>query len=375
VKNLRVSDWLTSAVVFAVLAGNLALMDGGEETPWAPGAWVLTAVASFALVLRREHPWAVLIVTGAVGIVYYPAGYPDTFLSVTFVFALANLTLLVGALAGALSTFAILIGFLAAGRFQGASLATDGVAIAYTAVALLGAVIAGEGLRTYRAALARAEEAERTREEEARLRAAEERLRIARELHDVLAHQISLINVQAGAALHRRNEEQAFTALENIKRASKETLTELRRMLGVLRQYDDEAPVVPAPSLSTLPELVSQMQVPGLTVRLEGVRDGDPLPAPVELTAYRIVQESLTNVVRHSGASEAVVRVTRTDAELLVEVADNGTKTPDPERIQRGNGWRGMRERASAVGGTVTAGPGPTGFRVRAVLPVEEGTS
>ena len=375
VKNLRVSDWVTAAAVFAALAVNLVLVDGGEETSWPPGAWVLTAVASFVLVLRREHPWTVLVVTGAVGVAYYPAGYPDTFLSVTFVLALANLTLLVGALAGVLSTFAIVLGFVVAGRLRDTSLATDGAEIAYPSVALLGAVILGEGLRTYKAALRRAEEAERTREEEARLRATEERLRIARELHDILAHQISLINVQAGAALHRRDEEQAFTALESIKRASKETLTELRQMLGVLRQYDEEAPVVPAPSLGTLPELVSQTQVPGLTVRLEDSRDDVPLPAPVELTAYRIVQESLTNIVRHSGASEAVVRVVQTDGELVIEVTDNGTKAPDPERVQRGNGLRGMRERASAVGGTVSAGPEPAGFRVRAVLPAEKGTA
>lgn len=369
-KDLQVRDRVTAAVVFAALAVNLVLLGGG-----GPGAWALTALGSFVLVLRREHPWTVLVVTGVVGIVYYPAGYPDTFLSVTFVLALANLTLLAGALAGVLSTFAIILGFVVAGRLRDANLSTDGPLIAYMAVALLGAVIAGEGLRTYRAALRRAEEAERTREEEARLRAAEERLRIARELHDILAHQISLINVQAGAALHRKDEEQAFTALESIKRASKETLTELRQMLGVLRQYDEETPVAPAPSLSTLPELVSQTQVPGLTVRLENSRDDVPLPAPIELTAYRIVQESLTNVVRHSGASEAVVRVAQTGGELVVEVADNGTKAPDPEHVQRGNGLRGMRERASAVGGTVTAGAGSAGFRVRAVLPAEKGTA
>jgi signal transduction histidine kinase len=370
VKDLRVRDWALAGGVFAALAVNLAVMGGGDA-----GAWALTAIASFALVWLRRFPWAVLVVTGVAGVLYYPAGYPDTFLALTFMAALVNLTVVVGGLAGLVATFSIVMAFLVAGRVREASLSTDGRAIAYTTVGLLAAVIVGESLRTWRAALARAEDAERTREEEARRRATEERLRIARELHDILAHQISLINVQAGAALHRGDGGQAFEALENIKRASKETLTELRRMLGVLRQYDEETPVAPAPSLSTLPDLVSQTQVPGLTVRLEDSRDDVPLPAPVELTAYRIVQESLTNVVRHSGASEVTVRVAQANGELVVEVTDNGTKTPDPEHVQRGNGLRGMRERASAVGGTVTAEAGYTGFRVRAVLPAEKGTA
>ncbi|MFD3524517.1 sensor histidine kinase [Streptomyces sp. NPDC058653] len=203
-------------------------------------------------------------------------------------------------------------------------------------------------------------------------RADEERLRIARELHDVLAHSISVINVQAGVglALLDSDREQARTALTTIKAASKEALGEVRQVLDTLRTSGD-APRTPAPGLDRLPELVEQAAGAGLGVELE--TEGDPvaLSPGADLAAFRIVQEALTNVVRHSGSRTARVRVGYGDGLLTLRIDDAGPATGD-EAGGSGNGLVGMRERAAALGGTIDAGPRPDGgFRVRASLPLK----
>lgn len=217
-------------------------------------------------------------------------------------------------------------------------------------------------------------EAARARDEEMRRRTGDERLRIARELHDVVAHHISLINVQAGVALHLADERpaQVRAALTTIRDASKEALVELRSILGVLRQVDEGAPRRPAPRMTRVDELVARASQAGVAVR--SVVDGDPrpLPAGVELAAFRIVQEALTNVVRHARASTATVRVVYGQTSLTVEVDDDGRGTATTG-TREGTGIAGMRERAAAVGGTLSAGPrSGRGFGVRAVLPLEE---
>ncbi|HEX5598615.1 MAG TPA: sensor histidine kinase, partial [Micromonosporaceae bacterium] len=209
---------------------------------------------------------------------------------------------------------------------------------------------------------------EQRKEEEARRRATEERLRIARELHDVLGHHLSLINVQASAALHRPDPTRSEQALAAIKQTSKETLRELRTALGILRQ-EGEAPTAPAPGLNRLHELVTTAGRPGLEVRVE-LAETRLLPPEVDLAAYRIVQEALTNVTRHAGATAVMVRVRPNGDDVLVEVEDDGTGVPGPP----GNGILGMGERARALGGSLTAGPGPDGgFQVRARLPLRPG--
>jgi signal transduction histidine kinase len=209
----------------------------------------------------------------------------------------------------------------------------------------------------------RLELAERTRR-----RTSEERLRIARDLHDVLAHNISMINVQAGVALHLIDErpEQARTALANIKEASREALHELRSALDVLRYGDERAVRAPAPGLAELEGLVDGVRAGGLDVRTEIVGIRVPLPAAVDLAAYRIVQEALTNVTRHARARVATVRIRYGD-DLVIEVLDNGRGGP----VVAGNGVVGMRERAAALGGKVEVGPNPGGgFGVVATLPL-----
>ncbi|MFF8837967.1 sensor histidine kinase [Streptomyces sp. NPDC015130] len=205
-----------------------------------------------------------------------------------------------------------------------------------------------------------------------RRRADEERLRIARELHDVLAHSISVINVQAGVglALLDADPEQARTALTTIKAASKEALGEVRQVLATLRAPGD-APRTPAPGLGRLPELVEQAAAAGLTVTVTS--SGPPaaaLPPGADLAAFRIVQEALTNVVRHSGSRTARVEIAHGPARLDLRVDDDGPAT-GTEAGGSGNGLAGMRERAAALGGTIEAGVRPDGgFRVHAVLPL-----
>jgi signal transduction histidine kinase len=225
----------------------------------------------------------------------------------------------------------------------------------------------------------RAAEAERTREEVARRRAVEERLRIARELHDVLAHSISLINVQSGVALHLIEEQpqQARIALAAINEASAEALREVRSVLSVLRGTGEEPPPrAPTAGLARLDELVSGASAAGITVALEVHGDQRPLPASVDLAAFRIVQESLTNVVRHAGAGAATVQLTYAERELELQIDDDGrgAVAHRPRGIGTGNGIAGMRERATALGGELDAGAGEAGgFRVRARLPLGGG--
>jgi signal transduction histidine kinase len=214
----------------------------------------------------------------------------------------------------------------------------------------------------------------RTREEEARRRVAEERLRIARELHDVLGHNISLISVHAGVALHLMDQqpEQARVALSVIRDASRETLRELRSVLDVLRQGHEEPPRAPAPGLASLSDLVSRASEAGLQVRTEVSGDLKRLPASVDLTAFRIIQEALTNVMRHSGQASSSVHVACNEHELTLRI-DNGVAS-EASRAESGpgQGILGMRERATVLGGVVEAGPRPDGgFRVVARLPLD----
>jgi signal transduction histidine kinase len=215
--------------------------------------------------------------------------------------------------------------------------------------------------------------AERTWAEEARRRAGEERMRIARELHDVLAHNISLINVQAGVALHLIDEQpgQSRSALVAIKQASNDALKELRSVLDVLREGEEQPPRAPASGLAHLNSLVAGVSATGLEVRTRVEGTPRPLPAGVDLAAFRIVQEALTNVTRHAGPASATVLVGYGSEELTAQVDDDG-RGPASNGAGQGNGIRGMRERAAALGGELAAGPRPGGgFRVRARLPLD----
>jgi signal transduction histidine kinase len=213
------------------------------------------------------------------------------------------------------------------------------------------------------------------REEETQRRVVEERLRIARELHDVVSHSISTINVQAGVAAHviDSNPEQARGALVSIKETSRETLRELRGILNVLRQVDEIEPRKPAPGLAQLEVLVETAREAGIPTATSIIGSKRPLPAAVDLAAYRIIQESLTNVIRHAGRASAAVSVDYQPDRVLIVVSDDGRGPLVP---MQGDGWppghglAGMRERAAAVNGELNVGPrGGHGFEVRASLP------
>jgi signal transduction histidine kinase len=220
----------------------------------------------------------------------------------------------------------------------------------------------------------RAVEGRRAREEEERLRTRDEQLRIARELHDVVAHNLSLINVQAGTALHliRERPELAETALGAIKAASKDALDELRSLVDVLRAGPERAPLRPTPTLADVDELVARSRAAGIPVelRVHGMRR--PLPRPVETAAYRVAQEALTNVARHAAASRTVLDVDYGLDALVVQVDDDGPGAPGGAS-PAGKGIVGMRERVHALGGELEVGTvDDRGFRVRARIPVED---
>jgi signal transduction histidine kinase len=214
----------------------------------------------------------------------------------------------------------------------------------------------------------------RKREEEVRRRAYQERLEIAREVHDVVGHGLAVINMQAGVALHvvDRRPEQARVALEAIRQASGDALEELRRTLAVFRQAESSADRRPPPGLDQLGALVDAMSESGLGVGLDVRGERRTTTAAVELAAYRIVQESLTNVLRHAGASHAWVRVAFADGWVDLEIVDDG-RGRGTAGGSGGHGIAGMRERAAALGGELEAGPAQSrGFRVHARLPLTE---
>ena len=217
----------------------------------------------------------------------------------------------------------------------------------------------------------RALRAEREREERARSAVAEERARIARELHDVVGHSVSVMTVQASGVrrLLRPDQEREREALLIVERTGREALAEMRRMVGVLRRPEEAPALAPQPSLEHLDRLVEQAREAGLPVDLRIEGEARELPAGVDLTAYRLVQEGLTNALKHARATRAEVLVSYRDGALEVTVSDNGTGVGNVDGS--GHGLVGMRERVSVYGGELQAGPQPGGgYRLRATLPV-----
>jgi signal transduction histidine kinase len=223
------------------------------------------------------------------------------------------------------------------------------------------------------AAEERARRAEREREAAARLAVAEERTRIARELHDVVAHAVSVIVLQVGAVRHRLPESSAAErdALRNVEEAGRTALAEMRRLLSAMRDEGDDAELAPHPGLADLDRLVEDVGAAGLDVRLQIRGEPARLPAGLDLSAYRIVQEGLTNSLRHSGAQRAEVTVEYRPDDLRLEVRDHGDGAGDRFGDGHGHGLVGIRERVKLFDGEMSAGPAPGGgFVVRARLPL-----
>jgi signal transduction histidine kinase len=227
--------------------------------------------------------------------------------------------------------------------------------------------------RVVRARRLRLVAAEREQEQRARIAVADERARIARELHDVVAHSVGVIVVQAVGArrVFDHDPERAREALGSIERTARTALTDVRRSLGVLRREDDERALAPQPGVDDLNGLIEQASAGGLTVELAVEGERAPLPQAIDLSAYRIVQEALTNVIKHAGAAHALVTVRYLDDELEVEVADDGAGPSVGSTDGSGLGIIGMRERVEAHGGRLHTGAGTDGgFLVRASLPL-----
>jgi signal transduction histidine kinase len=356
---------------FLTVGTYFASKDQPARRPFDVGAIALILVAAGALAARRRHPVVVMEVVFGATLVYFLLGYANGPIWIALVVAYFTAVVRGHRLAAAITAVA---GF---GIFPWLDyLVRNGRAPSLAGLAGLAAwllVLLG-GAEIVRIRRERAAEAVRIREEEALRRASEERLRIARELHDALGHHLSLINVQSGVALHLNEElpEQARGSLSAIREASKEALGELRSVIDILRQEGERAPRSPTSTLVRLDDLVSQAAAAGLEVRTETQGAVRPLPFGVDVAAFRIVQEALTNVTRHAGGATVTVRVTYGERDLTVQVDDDGRGPSGPGGTGSGRGLVGMRERAGALGGELEAGPRPGGgFRVRARLPLD----
>ncbi|WP_084723184.1 sensor histidine kinase [Streptomonospora alba] len=376
IKPRRGDAWITAAAAAVILSWAIAVQllpdPPPASRPLVPWGLVCTGAAVLPLAWRSRIPVTVAVASVAASTVYYPLGFPDGGTG------LAGMVALFGLAADGYRWQAWSLGlaqFLVIHLWEALVFGTPRLdsTVAVLEMVLV-VLIAGEVARRRREyrklASERADEALRTREEAIQRRASEERVRLARDVHDAVAHNISLINVQAGTALYliESEPERAADALATIKRTSKDTLQELRATLNVLRSVDEQAPRSPTPGLEGIEELAEGARRAGLDVRV--VRDGGPPPTAtnVQAAAYRIVQEALTNVVRHSGATTVTVEIECAQGGVGLLVRDDGAATPFG--FAPGNGITGMRERVAALGGEVAMGPARGGgFAVRARLP------
>ena len=415
----RTSAVLAEVALIAVIAlveiGGASLVGGHSDVQPSLGVAgvVLLGLGIAALPFRHRYPVAVLAVVFGTTLAYWALGYTRGPIWLALIVALVEVVFAGRRWVAVISLVAGFLAFPWLGYLVGRADRPSGWALFALGTWLVALISLAEAVRYRRE---RAAEAARSETEALRRQVSDERLRMARELHDVVAHNMSLISIQAGVALHLMDTDpdhaQIRTSLATIKEASKEALVELRSILGVLRSVDEEfsragasgasggsdavggsgapgasgasgpeadgAPRAPVPSLRRLDELTERARATGLEVEVTigaGVGDLAALPRRVDLAAFRIVQESLTNVARHSDSPMATVRLDREDEGLTVDVLDEGSGSPrqQPGDLPPGggNGLPGMRERAALVGGRVEAGPRPgRGFAVHAWLPL-----
>ncbi|NUT37585.1 MAG: two-component sensor histidine kinase [Hamadaea sp.] len=375
----RVPPVLIDVVLAALVAGGTLAAQAfgrpgrgeGNQLTWVDV--LLAAVAVGLILVRRRWPLPILAISTLLALVTIgDVGKPLAFLGVTVIAAYNAATRtnrrtawLAGG-AAALLVYAAIVTRTDEG-WLGASLGT---------AAWIGmATAAGDATRSRRAYVAaieeRARRAEQTREEETRRRVTEERVRIARDLHDVVAHHIAVINVHAGLAEHtlRSRPEQAESSLAHVRQAAQTVLAELATILSVLRQTGDgDAPTEPVRGLAQLGRLLDAVAATGVKVEHQQSGDARPLPAGIDLAAYRIVQEALTNAHKH-GAGTADLRIEYRPEALVIDVRNPiGAQAAHPDST--GHGVNGMHERATAMGGTLTAGPDGDGrFHLHALLP------
>ncbi|MCG5216192.1 histidine kinase [Streptosporangium soli] len=365
---IRPPDLIVALVVGVVQlgVGRGAYHGQPDRLPTDLVGYLLLLAGPIMLAARRRWPVATLMASVVVTIVYIMAGYAygPPFLAPIILLYTAVTT---GHRRAAWLTAGGFFAFILAYTTWVAPVPTAGLWHDFSVAAVILVVLTVSEI--VRAQRERKAERRRVAEEEGRRQASEERLTMAQELHDVLAHNISLIHVQASTALHLIDDqpEQARTALATIKVASKDVLGEMRSVLNVLR---DGAPRSPTAGLDRLEELIERTGLP-VTRKTNG--EIRPLPPSVERAVYRIIQESLTNVTRHAPGAAVTVTLTYGPGTLVIQVTDEGSAAPGSlTDAGSGNGIPGMRERASALGGTLSAGPYHHGFRVEARLPIPE---
>ncbi len=372
---------LTDAVLGAALAvagvAEVLTTDGVEPALAAP----LIAVAALALAWRRRLPFTAFAVTVGISTLSALFAAPiDSLNLVIPMFAIAQYSVA----AHAEARRAVLALGLCLVAVVLATFAADGPGadnLLFGSVVAGGPWLAGWLVRRrteHAVALAlRAQELERSQAAREETAVAKERTRIAREIHDIVAHSVSVMTVQAGAVeeVVGRDAEAARAAASSIRRTGQQAQHDLRRLLGVLRDGDDRAPLAPQPGLTGLDDLLASVRRTGIAVdcRIEG--EPRDLPPGIDLSAFRVLQEALTNVLKHARATTASVGVHYGQQEVAIEVVDDGIGTVGSGSAGAGggHGLAGMRERVALFGGELDAGPGPGGgFRVRALLPVEE---
>lgn len=364
-------------VVLVVGAAAALIVDGSLRASgglW-PGDYVLAVAAAAPLAWRTRAPLAALagVEVGAVlCVIAFEAGWAATGMVIVELYTVARLgnrqqSLVVGGVTAVAVIVAIVV-------IEGSLELT---AIGLRLLLVFAALAAGDTIRSRLALRAatreRAVREAREREEENRRRAAEERVQIARELHDALAHSLVAINVRASVAVDLADSQDPSAALKDIKQASATALHDLRATLGLLREPEELAPTSPALDLRSLPGLVEQARRAGLHTDIDLDIDGTAVPSAVGGAAFRIVQESLTNVLRHADASSARVSVRANTDRLDIDVTDDGHA--NRAGAEAGLGLRGMFERATALGGRLDVGPrAEGGWRVHAVLPLKDMT-
>lgn len=366
----RVLSW-DVALAAAAAAGLIAEGQLRSSGGLSPGDYLLAIAAAAPLAWRSRAPLAALIgvVLGAVlCAAAFHAGWSATAIVLIGLFTVALLgnrgrSLALGALTALGAVLALIL-------IDGS---VEPTAAALRVVLVFAAVAAGDIIHSRKAlrlaTRERAEREQREREQAAQRRAAGERLRIARELHDTLAHSLVAINVRSSVALDLGDSEDPAAALEDIKQVSATALRDLRATLGLLRDQGDTAPTTPPFDLDALPGLIDHARSAGLQAELQVDRGGEPVPSTVAAAAYRIVQEALTNVLRHAEATSARVRVREQQDRLEIEITDDGRA--ESNGANPGLGLQGMAERAATLGGRLDVGPlQQGGWRVHALLPL-----
>jgi signal transduction histidine kinase len=360
-------------IALAVLGATALLIEGNARASsgLAAGAYLLALAAAAPIAWRRTAPLAALLTAEAGLIACVFAFRPSWTATAIVALLLFSATLhgdrLRSVLAGAFTAVGVIVITVLIDSAPNLADATLRVGLVFLSVAIADTVRTRRALRV--AALEREARAEYEREQESERRVTNERLRIARELHDTLAHALVAMNVRAGVADHLGKSQDQSAALRDIKAVSATALRDLRTTLGLLREQGDAAPTGPVLDLAALPKLAEHAHAAGVHADVDAQLNGAAIPSAVGQAAYRIVQEALTNVLRHAHASNARVRVWTTPGALELEVVDDGRGATAND--DAGHGLRGMAERAEALGGHVETGPlREGGWRVHAVLPV-----